>query len=517
MAKNAIANAYVQIIPTTEGVKNNLSNVFDKDASKGGDNAGNSFGKQFLSTATKIVAGLGIAKLFSGAIEAGGNVEQSFGGLETMFKDNFDQIAKYANEAWRNVGVSANEYAEQVTSFSASLLQSLDNDTTKAVESANRAMVDMADNSAKFGTDISSIQSAYQGFAKQNYTMLDNLKLGYGGTKTEMERLLKDATKLSGVKYDINNLSDVYDAIHVIQEEMGVAGTTALEARETLSGSMQEITASWYNLMGALAGTTDALDLTEAVNGLVTGISDYAKNLIPVVVNIVETLPDALITIISDLVPLLMEQAPILINGFLNGINTNLPKLINAGVNMLAKLIVGFANNLPAVVEWVRKLGGTIVETLKGIDWVTLGKNVIDGVVKGLKNFGSAIKDMLLSLAKSAFNSVKNFFGIHSPSRLMANEIGKYIPLGMAVGIEANSDSVINAMDELGALTLDSAELSVIKPLDNAYMGAGTNVAMGGININVYGAEGQNVRELAEEVSDVLFNQINNRRVAFEW
>ena len=183
---------------------------------------------------------------------------------------------------------------------------------------------------------------------------------------------------------------------------------------------------------------------------------------------------------------------------------------------MLAKLIVGFANNLPAVVEWVRKLGGTIVETLKGIDWVTLGKNVIDGVVKGLKNFGSAIKDMLLSLAKSAFNSVKNFFGIHSPSRLMANEIGKYIPLGMAVGIEANSDSVISAMDELGALTLDSAELSVIKPLDNAYMGVGTNVAMGGININVYGAEGQSVRELAEEISDLLMNQIYNRKAVFE-
>lgn len=536
--QNTIGQAYIQVMPSTEGIKGKLANIFDKDAEEGGKNGGTSFGKAFLSTATKLLATIGIAKIFSSAISEGGAVEQSFGGLETMFKGSYDKIVQYANESWRSVGISANEYAEQVTSFSASLLQSLDGDTDKAVESANRALMDMSDNANKFGTNMASIQSAYQGFSKQNYTMLDNLKLGYGGTKTEMERLLKDAQKITGIKYDISNLSDVYDAIHVIQEEMGVTGTTMLEASETLEGSMNEIKASWTNLLGAVSGTTEALNITDAVQGLITGLTDYAKNIIPVITNILQTLPTALIDIITSLVPVFVEQAPLLIGGLIDGLDQTLPmlideapkiitsiivglaplipKIIESGANLVAKIVVGLVSNLPKVVEWVKTLGKSIIDGLKGVDWLTLGKNVIDGIVKGLKNFGSAIKDMLLSLAKSAFNSVKNFFGIHSPSKLMADQIGKYIPLGMAVGIEANAESVIESMEDIGSMVLETADLGIVKPIYNGDLMTGYPTgSVGGISINVYGAEGQSVREIAEEVSDILMTEINKNRMVF--
>lgn len=191
--------------------------------------------------------------VLGGALNEGAKLQQSTGGVQTLFKGDADKVIENANKAYQTVGISANDYMEQVTSFSASLLSSLGGDTAKSAEVANTAMVDMADNANKFGTDMGSIQNAYQGFAKQNYTMLDNLKLGYGGTKEEMQRLLNDAQQLTGVKYNIDNLSDVYNAIHAIQENLGVAGTTATEASETFSGAFAMMKASAKNLLGNLS------------------------------------------------------------------------------------------------------------------------------------------------------------------------------------------------------------------------------------------------------------------------
>lgn len=212
-------------------------------------------GSTLKSLAKGVTVAVSVAggAVLGGALNEGAKLQQSTGGVETLFKGDADKVKEYANQAYQTVGISANDYMEQVTSFSASLLSSLGGDTAKSADVANTAMVDMADNANKFGTDMGSIQNAYQGFAKQNYTMLDNLKLGYGGTKEEMQRLLNDAQQLTGVKYNIDNLSDVYNAIHAIQENLGVAGTTADEASKTFSGAFAMMKASVTNLLGNLS------------------------------------------------------------------------------------------------------------------------------------------------------------------------------------------------------------------------------------------------------------------------
>ena len=209
-----LGTAYVQIVPSMQGISGSISKLMSGESATAGTEAGNSFGSNFKTKVLALVAGLGIGKLLKDSISAsiseGAALQQSLGGVETLFKSSADTVKNYANEAYRTTGLSANKYMESVTGFSASLLQSLGGDTDKAAEVANMALVDMSDNANKMGSSMESIQFAYQGFAKQNYTMLDNLKLGYGGTKQEMQRLLADAEKLTGVKYDLNNLSDVY-------------------------------------------------------------------------------------------------------------------------------------------------------------------------------------------------------------------------------------------------------------------------------------------------------------------
>ena len=207
--KSSIAKAYVQILPSAEGLRDKLSGVFGREMPTAGSDAGGAFGSNLISKIKSVIVAAGIGKMLSEAIQIGGAMEQSIGGIETLFKDSADAVIKNAEQAYKTAGMSANQYMETVTSFSASLLQGLGGDTAKAADIADMAMVDMSDNANKMGTDMEAIQNAYQGFAKQNYTMLDNLKLGYGGTKTEMQRLLADAQKLTGVEYDISNLSDV--------------------------------------------------------------------------------------------------------------------------------------------------------------------------------------------------------------------------------------------------------------------------------------------------------------------
>lgn len=279
-----IAQAYVQLIPSARGITGKIQSILDPEASAAGQSAGQSLGSSLVSVMTKVIAAAGIGKAFSAAISEGAALQQSLGGIETLFKGSADKVKEYANEAYKTTGLSANAYMENVTGFSASLLQSLGGDTNKAAETANMAMIDMSDNANKMGTSMESIQMAYQGFAKQNYTMLDNLKLGYGGTKQEMERLLNDAQKLTGVKYDINNLSDVYSAIHAIQENLDITGTTAREAATTFTGSFESMKAAAQNVLGKLALGEDILPSLHAL--LKTTSTFLFDNFLPMVGNI---------------------------------------------------------------------------------------------------------------------------------------------------------------------------------------------------------------------------------------
>ena len=294
-----LGQAYIQIMPSARGIKDMIKKELGSEIPQAGQEAGESLSSNMLSVAKKAIAAAGIGKFFSASLTEGANLQQSLGGIETLFKGSADVVKKYANEAYKTTGLSANAYMENVTGFSASLLQSLGGDTRKAADVANMAMVDMADNSNKMGTSMDRIQDAYQGFAKQNYTMLDNLKLGYGGTKTEMERLLADATKLTGVKYDINNLSDVYQAIHAIQENLDITGTTAKEAATTFSGSFASMKAAAQNVLGKLALGEDIMpslhQLFETVKTFLVG------NLIPMVWNVLKGIPQVLAGALGEL------------------------------------------------------------------------------------------------------------------------------------------------------------------------------------------------------------------------
>ena len=289
--------------------------------------------KSMAKTATKAFLAVGAAAatatiaIAKASVDAFAEYEQLVGGVETLFKGSSKKLIEYANQAYKTAGLSANQYMDTVTGFSASLLQSLGGDTEKAADIANQALIDMSDNANKMGTSMESIQYAYQGFAKQNYTMLDNLKLGYGGTKTEMERLLKDAQALTGVKYDITNLADVYTAIHIIQENLGIAGTTALEAEKTISGSAATMKAAWQNVLTAISGGGD---LDRAINNLVDSISNYFENIVPVVERA-----------LSGIGRLIEKVAPMLVQTVAKSLIKAIPSLLNAVYEMIIGLAKG--------------------------------------------------------------------------------------------------------------------------------------------------------------------------------
>ncbi|MGI6086100.1 MAG: hypothetical protein ACOYIF_11825, partial [Acetivibrionales bacterium] len=327
-----LGQAYVQIMPSARGISGSISKVLGPEADSAGLDAGKKVGSNIASAIKTAIVAAGIGKIVKMALTEGGALEQSLGGIETLFKDNADTVKKYANEAYKTAGVSANTYMENVTSFSASLLQSLGGDTARAAEVAHMAMVDMSDNANKMGTSMRSIQDAYQGFAKQNYTMLDNLKLGYGGTKTEMERLLADAQELTGVEYNIENLNEVYEAIHVIQEELGITGTTAQEAAETYQGSMNAMSSAFKNLMGAMA---TGQDIGPALAALGETTITFAKNMLPMVVDIVSQLPTIIVNLISTAGPELLQAGIQAIGSIITGIAESLPTLIPVAVEAI--------------------------------------------------------------------------------------------------------------------------------------------------------------------------------------
>lgn len=284
-----LGKAYVQIIPSAKGISGMIQKEMGGEVASAGVTAGESLGSKMMGAVSGVITAAGIGQAIRASINEGAALQQSLGGIETLFKDSADKVKGFANEAYKTTGLSANAYMENVTGFSASLLQSLGGDTDKAAETANMAMIDMSDNANKMGTSMESIQLAYQGFAKQNYTMLDNLKLGYGGTKQEMQRLLADAEKLTGVKYDMNNLSDVYSAIHAIQENLDITGTTAREAATTFTGSFESMKAAAQNVLGKLSLGED---IQPALQALMETTSTFLfGNLIPMIGNILKQIP----------------------------------------------------------------------------------------------------------------------------------------------------------------------------------------------------------------------------------
>lgn len=302
-----LGKAYVQIIPSAKGISGMIQKEMGGEVASAGISAGESLGSKMMGAVSGVIAAAGIGKAIGASITEGAALQQSLGGVETLFKDSADKVKGFANEAYKTTGLSANAYMENVTGFSASLLQSLGGDTDKAAETANMAMIDMSDNANKMGTSMESIQLAYQGFAKQNYTMLDNLKLGYGGTKQEMQRLLADAEKLTGVKYDINNLSDVYSAIHAIQENLDITGTTAREAATTFTGSFESMKAAAQNVLGKIA---IGENVTPALQSLLETTRTFLfANFFPMIGNILSGLGVVLTEGLSSLASQLFGEA----------------------------------------------------------------------------------------------------------------------------------------------------------------------------------------------------------------
>lgn len=463
-----LGKAYVQIVPSAQGIKSALTEMFDEETDGLGEQTGQSIGQKLVGTLKNVIVAAGIGKIISDSINMGGALQQSLGGVETLFKDSADTVKEYAAQAYRTVGLSANDYMEQTTSFAASLLSSVSQDTNAAAQLANMAMVDMADNANKMGTDMQDIQNAYQGFAKQNYTMLDNLKLGYGGTQAEMQRMLNDATKISGVKYDLGNLADMYSAIHIIQQEMDITGTTAKEAATTLTGSFAAMKAAAENVMG---NWSTGADLTEPLQALAdTAQTFLVDNLLPMIGNVLAGIPEIVYSLVPELLQTGTELLSSLAQGFTEGIpeffstalpqllaftdqlrdnaasfvdaglnlitqllngliaglpdliayvpdiiinicgiiNDNMPKILAEGVSIIVQLVVGIVKAVPDLLANWKKILQAVLSVISAINWLNIGKNILTGVANGVKSMGSSMLNAFKGGFSSALNWIKS-------------------------------------------------------------------------------------------------------------
>ena len=390
--------------------KNNISSVVKSSMSECQDTVNNGssgisgalgkIGSVAGGIAKGVAAGIGVAStavigLGKQAVDAYGNYEQLVGGVETLFKENASTVIKNASNAYKTAGMSANAYMETVTSFSASLLQSVGGDTVKASQMADMAITDMADNANKMGTSMEMIQNAYQGFAKQNYTMLDNLKLGYGGTKSELERLLADAQAISGIQYDISSYADVVDAIHVIQTEMGITGTTAKEASSTIQGSIASMGSAWQNLVTGLADPTQNLD--QLINNFVDSVITVGDNLIPRISMILESITK----LISSLAPKLVAQIPNIVSQLLPSVVEGAVSIINAIVQTLPQLIDIIVGMLPQFLTAIYQINNAITQALPSLmqtlvsQLPTLIPIIIDGIVGMVVTLANSFSDII--------------------------------------------------------------------------------------------------------------------------
>ena len=454
-----LGTAYVNIVPKAPGIEGKIEGILN-EGSGGAESAGQSLGKKILGGMAKLGIGAAVVNTIKQSFEAGGALQQSFGGLDTLYGDAAAGMKEYAAQA-ASAGISMNNYAEQAVSFGAALKQAYGGDTLAAAEAANTAILDMADNAAKMGTPLESIQNAYQGFAKQNYTMLDNLKLGYGGTKEEMERLLADAQKFSGVEYDINNLGDVYSAIHVVQQELGIAGVAAEEASTTFTGSFGALKASWENVLAAL---TTGENMDTAMESLSNSVNAFATNIM---------------TMLQNLAP----QLPGLILGLADTIIDNAPELIVAGIELIAQLAVGLVQAIPDIINKIPEIYSKVGAAFGSVNWGQLGIDCIKGIAKGVMNAADSLRQALIDVAKQALQKAKDFLHIGSPSKLFADEVGKWIPAGVALGIETNMSPVDRAMRGLVSDSLMAAQ-SAYAPVAAAPAGGNITLYIDGIKYN---------------------------------
>lgn len=436
-------------IDKAEKELNGLSDTGEKSASKlsriGG--VAKTFGKGLLlGTGAIATAGVGLVKQVSASY---GALQQSIGGIETLFGKSAQKVIDNANNAYTTAGISANEYMQQVTSFSASLLQSLGGDTEKAANAADMAVKDMADNANKMGTSMEMIQNAYQGFSKQNYTMLDNLKLGYGGTKTEMERLLKDAEKISGIEYDITNLNDVYQAIHVIQGELGITGTTALEAGETIEGSFNSLSASWENFIAGL-GNPDA-DMGKLVENLAKGIEGAITNVIPVINNMVSVLPTVVGAItdgIKKMLPNLIETFSKLITQIIEAIVDLLPTAIPLIVDCLLTVTDAIIKSLPQIIDAIVNALPTIIDSIVEFLINSLPQ-ILDGAIQllmGLVDAIPTIVEKLIDALPQIIDGITNFLTDSLP-QIIDGAIKMF--MGLVDAIPDIIDALVKALPQI--------------------------------------------------------------------
>lgn len=433
------------------------------------------------ATAAVAAASVAVGVLIKQSIADYGEYEQLVGGVETLFKDSAKTVMGYAKDAYKTAGLSANDYMETVTSFSASLLQSMGNNTQAAAEKANRAITDMSDNANKMGTDMQSIQNAYQGFAKQNYTMLDNLKLGYGGTKEEMQRLLTDAEKLSGIKYDLSSYADIVDAIHVVQTEMGITGTTALESSTTIEGSIASMKAAWTNFVTGLAN--DNADIAELSQELIKSVETVASNVLPVIE-----------TVLTNIAEAVKNDGPEMIEKFVAYALEKLPDISSLGLQMVLALVAGLAQNLPQLVSGVLRMVETIVSTFVASlpDIIDVGKDIVRGLWEGIKEMGAWLKEKVSDFVGGIVSNVKGFLGIHSPSTVFAG-IGENMALGLGKGFTAEMQGVsANIQDAIPTPAVD-AVYNAAAGMVNGLAAANAGNGGGSYTINLLLQNGQQI------------------------
>lgn len=554
-----LAKAYVQIVPSAEGIQGSISHIMGGEASSAGESAGTLLGTKLVGTLKKVIAAAGIGKMISDSLNLGGALQQSIGGIETLFGAGGRSIEEYAKsvgksvdavkdeyaslmqsqqtvfdnaaQAYRTVGLSANEYMEQATSFAASLLSSVSKDTNAAAQLANMAMVDMADNANKMGTDMASIQNAYQGFAKQNYTMLDNLKLGYGGTQAEMQRLLTDAEKLSGVHYELGNLADMYSAIHVIQTDLDITGTTAKEAATTLTGSFAAMKAAAQNVLGdwstgadltapmqALADTARTFlqgNLLPMIGNVLAGIPQLVYGLVPEVLQTGTELVSSLAAGFAQGIPAFLSTAlpqllsfteelranagqfvdaglnciTQLLNGLIAGlpqliayvpdiiiniagiINDNMPKILAQGVSIIVQLIAGIIQAVPSLLANWKKILQAVLSVISAINWLNIGKNILTSVANGVKSMGSS----MLTAFKGGFSSALSWI---KSLPAQAVKWGKNLIQSFIKGLTGKGNVVSNAATAVTA-GISLAETASGKQDNWAASWASSNTSLG--------------------------------------
>ena len=466
---NELATAYLTLVPSLKGAQKTIERELDSAGlRKVGEKEGEKLGDGMSKTAgTKLKSGLKTAAAAAGALaltaftaafnigrqslNAYAEYEQLVGGVETLFKDSSGKLQEYAAGAYRTANMSANEYMEMSTSFAASLIQSLEGDTEAAVEYANKAITDMSDNANKMGTDITMIQNAYQGFAKQNYTMLDNLKLGYGGTRTEMERLLADAEAIMArngemVDYSIDSFADIVDAIHVIQDEMEITGTTAEEAEDTISGSIASAKAAWENWLVALADGN--ADIEQSTREMVDSVTQAASNIVPRLGEIIATLLDVLGDAVGDMLVKGREWMVGLASGIDDGfwyVLSEIGRGINEGVQRIRDKIESFAQ---------------------------AGRDLISGLVRGLRTAPVNPASAIGNVADSMLNKALSVFDINSPSKAF-ERIGEQNIEGLIVGTKNKASDVLNTMGSIAEGAIGASSFSATPQLATAGADAG--------------------------------------------